>query len=227
MTKSVQLSTQRITSFKTELSKQLEDVNKHLGDLQEDLTQVHATVEDLVANQTGVSKAMASSRRADEHVTEQGKKFQALDNKLEAKAQLLEELQMKIIDSHGEMRADIDTCKKNIHAWNQRLSKFDMDLWRNNNSGERIKFQVEFEQNMATRLEKLAIAFREHEATNENQIGELTNRLDQAFTEEKEKWQIGKSQNAKGQSKMLNQLRDDTARYKSEAELSKQTASSK
>ncbi len=56
LTKSVQSSTQRITSFKTELSKQLEDVNKHLGDLQEDLTQVHATVEDLVANQTGASK---------------------------------------------------------------------------------------------------------------------------------------------------------------------------
>ena len=83
---------------------------------------------------------------------------------------------------------------------------------------------------METRLEELAIAFPEHtptEVTNENQIGELTNRLDQAFTEEKEKWQIGKSQNAEWQSKMLNQLRDDAAIYKSEAELSKQTASSK
>ncbi len=65
-------------------------------------------------------------------------------------------LQMKIIDSHGEMRAHIDTCQKTTHAWNQRLSKFDMDLWRNNNSGECIKFQVEFEQNMETRLEELA-----------------------------------------------------------------------
>jgi hypothetical protein len=76
-------------------------------------------------------------------------------------------------------------------------------------------------------MEELAIAFREHKALNLKQIGELTNRLEQAFTEEKEKWQIGKSQNAEWQSKMLNQLRDDTARYKSEAELSKQTASSK
>jgi hypothetical protein len=80
---------------------------------------------------------------------------------------------------------------------------------------------------MKTRLEELAIAFREHEVTNENQIGDLTNQLDQVFTEEKGKLQIEKSQNAKGQSKMLNQLRDDTARYKSEAELSKQTTSSK
>jgi hypothetical protein len=46
---------------------------------------------------------------------------------------------------------NIDTCKKTTHAWNQRLTKFDMDLWRNNKSGERIKFQVEFEQNMETR----------------------------------------------------------------------------
>jgi hypothetical protein len=87
--------------------------------------------------------------------------------------------------------------------------------------------RVEFEQNMETRLEELAISFPEHKSTNENQIGELTNRLDQAFTEEREKWQIGKSQNAEWQSKMLYQLRDDTARYKSEADLSKPTASSK
>jgi hypothetical protein len=186
LTKSVQSSAQRFTSLKTDLSKQLEGVNNHLGDLQGDLTQVNATVESLVDNQTGASKAMSFARRADEHVAEQGKKFHALDNKLEAQAQLLEELQMKIIDSHGEMRADIDdcktqlfeelqmkiidihgemrtdidVCKKITHVWNQRLSKFDMDLWRNNKSGERIKFQVEFEQNMETRLEELAIAFR-------------------------------------------------------------------
>ncbi len=58
-----------------------------------------------------------------------------------------------------------------------------MELWRDNESGERTEFQVEFQQNMETRLEELAIAFREHKTTNENQIGELTNRLDQAFTE--------------------------------------------
>ena len=52
---------------------------------------------------------------------------------------------------------------------------------------------------METRLEELAIAFPEHtptEVTNENQIGELTNRLHQASTEEKEERQVGKSQNA-------------------------------
>jgi hypothetical protein len=102
-----------------------------------------------------------------------------------------------------------------------------MELWRDNEGGERTEFQVEFEQNMETRLEELAFAFRGHKSTNENQIGGLTNRLDQAFTEEKEKWQRGKSQNAEWQSKVFSQLRDDTSRYKSEAELSKPTASSK
>ena len=43
--------------------------------------------------------------------------------------------------------------------------------------------RVDFEQHMETRLEELAIAFPEHKSTNENQIGELTNRLGQAFTE--------------------------------------------
>ena len=57
----------------------------------------------------------------------------------------------------------------------------------------------------------MEVAFREHKATNKDQIGELTSRLDQAFTEKKEMWQIGKSQNAEWQSKTSNQLRDDTA----------------
>ncbi len=65
-----------------------------------------------------------------------------------------------------------------------------MDLWRSNKSGERIKFQVEFEQNMETRWEESVIAFREHKTTNENQIGELTNRLVQAFTEGERGMQI-------------------------------------
>ena len=73
----------------------------------------------------------------------------------------------------------------------------------------------------------MEVAFREHKATNKDQIGELTSRLDQAFTEKKEMWQIGKSLNAEWQSKMSNQLRDDAARCKGEAELSAQTASSK
>ena len=128
LTKSVQSSAQQFTSLKTELSKQLEGVNNHLGNLQEDFTQVNATVESLVANQTGASKAMSFARRADEHVNEQGKMFQAFDSKLEAQAQLLEELQMKIIVSNEEVQAQIDACKKTTHAWNQRLSKFDMDL---------------------------------------------------------------------------------------------------
>jgi hypothetical protein len=67
--------------------------------------------------QTGASKAMTLAWRADEHVTEQGKKFQTLDNKLEAHVQLLEELQMKIILSHEEMQADIDACQKTSGAW--------------------------------------------------------------------------------------------------------------
>ncbi len=92
LTKSVQSSAQRFTSLKTELSKQLEGVNNHLDNLQEELTQVNTTVENLVANQTGASKAMSFVRRADEHVNEQGKLFQSFDYKLEAQAQLLEEL---------------------------------------------------------------------------------------------------------------------------------------
>jgi hypothetical protein len=131
LTKSVQSSAQRFTSLKTELSKQLEGVNKHLGELQDDFTQVNATVENLVANQTGASQAMTFARRADEHVNEQGKKFQALDNKLEAQAQLIEQLQIKIIVSNEEVRADIDACKETTHAWDKRLSKFDMALVAN------------------------------------------------------------------------------------------------
>jgi hypothetical protein len=84
----------------------LEGINKHLGDLVEELRQVNSAVADLVGNQTGASKAMTFARRALEHVTEQGKKFQAPDNKLKAQAHLLEELQMKIIHSHQEVRTD-------------------------------------------------------------------------------------------------------------------------
>ena len=77
-------------------------------------------------------------------------------------------------------------------------SKFrhELEKIRNNESGELTKFQVEIEGNLETKLEELAVVFREHKTTNEDQIGELTNRLDQSFTEEKEMWQIGKSQNA-------------------------------
>jgi hypothetical protein len=165
LTKSVHTSAQRLATFKTEHSKhlcKLEGINKHLGDLVEELRQVNSAVTGLVGNQTGARKAMTFARRADEHVTEQGKKFQASDNKLKAQAHLLEELQMKIIYSHQEVRTDIDAqCQKTTGA-----------------------------------CEELAIASREHKATNENQIGELKNRVDQTFTKEKEKRQIGKSQNA-------------------------------
>jgi hypothetical protein len=112
LTKSVQSSSQRFTNLKTELSKQLEGVNNHLGDLQEDLTQVTTTVEILVANQTGTNQEMSFARWADEHVNEQGKMFQAFDNKLETQAQLLEELQMKIIVSNEEVWAQIVSRKK-------------------------------------------------------------------------------------------------------------------
>ncbi len=175
----------------------MEVVNNHLGDLQEDLAQVTATVESLVANQTGASKAMSFARRADEHVNEQGKMFQASDNKLEAQAQLLEELQMKIIVSNEEVRAQIASCIETTHTWDKRLAKFDMTLVTNE-SNNLLVFPLTSARKKVTH-----------------------------FTEEKRKWQIEKSQNTKGQSKMLNQLRDDTVRYKSEAELSKQTASSK
>jgi hypothetical protein len=143
LTKSVQSSAQRFTSLKTELSKQLEGVNNHLGNLQEDLTQVNATVESLVANQTGASKAMSFARRADEHVNEQGKMFQSFDNKLEAQAQMLEELQMKIIVSNEEVQAQIASCKETTHAWDKRLSKFDMTLFANesNNYGCSLWYQ--------------------------------------------------------------------------------------
>ncbi len=65
---------------------------------------------------------------------------------------MLEELQMKIIHSHEEVRADIGACQETTGAWDQPLSKFYMELWCENESGERIKFQVDFEQKMETRL---------------------------------------------------------------------------
>ena len=91
-------------------------------------------------------------------------------------------------------------------------SKFRHELKkiRNNESGDCTKFQVEIERNLETKFEELAVDFREHKTTNKDQIGELTNRLDQTITEEKEIWQIGKSQDAEWQSKTSNQLRDDT-----------------
>ena len=74
-------------------------------------------------------------------------------------------------------------------------SKFRHELEKitNNESGDRTKFQVEIERNLETKLEELVVAFREHKV--KDQIGEFTNRMDQAFTEEKEMCQIGKSQN--------------------------------
>ncbi len=52
----------------------------------------------------------------------------------------------------------------------------------------------------------------------------LTNRLDQHFTEEKERSQTEKSQNTESQSEKSNQLRDDGSREKREVELSSQTS---
>jgi hypothetical protein len=88
-------------------------------------------VESLVANQDGASKTMSFARRADEHVNEQGKMFQAFGSKLEAQAQLLEELQMKIIVSNGEVQAQIASCQETTHTWDKRLSKFDMTIFAN------------------------------------------------------------------------------------------------
>jgi hypothetical protein len=42
LTKNVQASSQRLTSLKTEYSKQLESINKHLGELEEDVNQVNS-----------------------------------------------------------------------------------------------------------------------------------------------------------------------------------------
>ncbi len=61
-------------------------------------------------------------------------------------------------------------------------SKFQHELEKIRNN------EIEFEQNMETKLEGLTVVFREHKVTNEYQIGEFTNRLDQPFTEEKERW---------------------------------------
>jgi hypothetical protein len=129
LTKSVQSSTQRFTSLKTELSKQWEDVNNHLGDLQEDLTQVNATVENLVANQTDARQTMSFARWMDEHVNEQGKMFQSFDNKIESQAQLLEELQMKIIVSNEEVRAQIASCTETTHTRQKQAAAFRFSRW--------------------------------------------------------------------------------------------------
>ena len=114
-----------------------------------------------------------------------------------------------------EVKKRMDTLQQNCINSDGRESQMrDMDSKfrhelekiRNNESGKCTKSQVEIERNLETKLEELAEAFREHKATNKSQIGDLTNRLDQALTEEKEMWQIGKSQNAEWQSMMSNQL---------------------
>ena len=62
-------------------------------------------------------------------------------------------------------------------------SKFrhELEKIRINESGERTKFQVEIERNLEAKLEELAVAFREHKATNKDQIGDLTNRVKQNY----------------------------------------------
>ncbi len=105
-------------------------------------------------------------------------------------------------DRTGEVKKRMDTLQQNcMNPTGLELQIRDMDSKfrrelekiRNNESGERTKFQVEIERNLETKLEELVVAFREHKV--KDQIGEFTNRMDQAFTEEKEMCQIGKSQN--------------------------------
>ncbi len=136
----------------------------------------------------------------------------------------------------GGVKKRMDTLQQNyMNPSGRELQMRDMDSKfrhelekiRNNESDERTKFQVDIERNLETKLEEVVVVFREHKVTNKNQIGNLTNRLDQAFTEENEMKQIGKSQNTEWKSKMSNQLREDTASYKGETELSAYTVSSK
>ena len=105
-------------------------------------------------------------------------------------------------DRTGEVKKRMDTLQQNcMNPTGLELQIRDMDSKfrrelekiRNNESGERTKFQVEIERNLETKLEELVVAFREHKVKDE--IGEFTNRMDQTFTEEKEMCQIGKSQN--------------------------------
>jgi hypothetical protein len=74
-------------------------------------------VVDLVGNWNGAIKTMTFTRRVDEHVTEQVKKVQTLDNNFEAQDKLLEELKMKIIHRDGEVWFDIYSCQKTIVVW--------------------------------------------------------------------------------------------------------------
>jgi hypothetical protein len=93
-------------------------------------SKVNSTVTDLVANQTGASKDVSDTCQT-----------------------------RRDSHSHEQVRTDINTCQKTTVVWDHSLSKFDMELWLDNENGERIKFQVEFAQNIGTRLEELTIAF--------------------------------------------------------------------
>ena len=111
----------------------------------------------------------------------------------------LDTVSISTVADETDTRVCVDTIEKiPVVLVRDTDSKFrhELEKIRNNESGECTKFQVEFERNMETRLEELTVVFREHKDTNENQIGELTNRLHQASTEEKEERQVGKSQNA-------------------------------
>jgi hypothetical protein len=69
LTKNTQASSQRLAGLKTDFSKQLEGINKHLGELEEEVNQVNSAVAGLLHTQDDVSQAMFFARRADEHVT--------------------------------------------------------------------------------------------------------------------------------------------------------------
>ena len=85
-------------------------------------------------------------------------------------------------DRAGEVKKRMDTLQQNcMNPTGLELQIRDMDSKfrrelekiRNNESGERTKFQVEIERNLETKLEELGVAFREHKTM--CQIGKSQN----------------------------------------------------
>ena len=99
-----------------------------------------------------------------------------------------------LVELRAELRAGI-SAQNELRSMDDEAAGNGSGGWGsgnddNNESGERTKFQANKNRNLQTKLEEMAVAFGDDKATNKYRIGEITNRLAQAFTEGNRETQI-------------------------------------
>ncbi len=133
----------------------------HVDTIDYTVTQLDKRVEELKHD-------MGSRVRAEEDLQEVQ---QTLTNRVETPSKNLATFKREKSDRSGEVKKHMDTLQQNyMNPAGRELQMRDMDSKfrhelekiRNNESGERTKFQVEIERNLETMLEELTVAFREH-----------------------------------------------------------------